>query len=162
MIGIRGGVGGNAGPVSLSPSPGRLGRAMRTVLRCITVVVAIAALGGQALAAAPQRCTWAPRSISIAPATDESRVADWIVERILKLAADSGPVVEISPLEVAAATGVDLKRVDPDQVGRQVRERLRELGRQRVTEHENSPAEAVPPPAGAPAETSTAMPQTQN
>lgn len=138
---------------------------MRTVRRWISptlVIAAGAATAAPALAAAPQRCTWAPRSLSIAPASDESLVADWIVGRILKLAADSGPVVEISPLEAAAATGVDLSRVDPDRVGRHVRERLRELSRQPILDHETSSLEAVPPGAPAAAETSTTMPETQN
>ena len=113
-------------------------------------------------AAAPERCTWTPRSIVAARDTDESRVADWIVCRILKLAADSGPVVEISPGEVTAATGVDVSRIDAEQVGRQVRERLRELSRQPAGIRDSPAADPIPSAAETPAGDSSAVPETRH
>lgn len=175
MIGIRGGVGGNAGPVSPSRRATDWGPAMRKVqLSAITLLIlaGFTFMVRPARAASPERCDWVPRSVAAAPVTDESRVADWIVARILKLAADSGPVVDISPAEVAAATGIDVNHVDADEVGQQVRERLRELSRRPVVEHHSTPAQPAarpaphpapdPAPAGAPAEPTCGASETRN
>jgi len=175
VIGIRGGVGGNAGPVSLSRRATDWGPAMCKVQLSAISLLILAALVipvEPAHAAGPSRCEWVPRSVAVtvaaAPATEESRVADWIVARILKLAADSGPVVDISPAEVAAGTGIDVNRVDADEVGQQVRERLRELSRRPVVEHQAAPAHPAPnaaqdpEPVGAPAETTRGVPETHD
>ena len=165
MIGIRGGVGGNAGPVSLSPSRSRLGGSMRDAFRITRVWFAttlLAMIPAAGHAAAANRCGWMPRSLAVAPETSESRIADWIVDRILKLAADSDPILEISGAEAAAATGADLDRVDAVAVAQRVRERLRELSRQPVVAHESPSTDSVPPPVGAAPETSAAVPETQN
>lgn len=179
MIGIRGGVGGNAGPVSLSRCATDWGPAMRKVQLSATTLLILAGFiftARPVVAVSPQRCDWTPRSVAAAPATEESRVADWIVARILKLAADSGPVIDISPQEVAAATGIDVNRVDSAQVAQKVRERLREMSRQPFVEHQG-PTEAQPPTpsahplpcpasdpaaAWAPAETTGGVPETHN
>jgi len=137
---------------------------MRLQLHGIAVLLAAAGLAllpWPTQAAAPERCTWTPRSMVAARETDESRVADWIVRRILRLAADSGPVVEISPGEVTAATGVDVSRIDAEQVGRQVRERLRELSREHAGARDSSAVDRVPDATETPAGDARGAPETR-
>lgn len=136
----------------------------RVAIASVALMIAVSTLPpAPALAAAPDRCQWTPRSIAAAPKTDEAELADWIVSRILKLAADSAPVVDLSPREAAAATGVDVSRVDADAVVQQVRERLRELSRQPMRgQAASDTSETVAPPACTPSTSPAGLPETRN
>ena len=60
--------------------------------------------------------------------SEERRVVDWLVDRILHLEPSDAPVVDFSGDLVAAATGIDVAKLDPDRVRSEVVARLRTRG----------------------------------
>lgn len=61
--------------------------------------------------------------------SDEERVADWLVERILDVDLTGDPVVDYSAAEIAAATGVDATKLNLDRIRERVQKRLRDASR---------------------------------
>ena len=127
----------------------------------LATMLAAAITAPPTLDACPRKCPLVPRSIqaerdAARREADESRVAQWLAQRILEDVSDTDPVLDITADEVEAATGVDASTLDPERVRERVATMLRELA-----VGPSGPPLLVPggPPApGAPAAPARAVP----